>query len=163
MAAAVIGLGALMFLLWEAWRNRRPASQSMWVRVLRFVPFVVVSVLSLYAAARAPRGRKPFQVDFSLSLDDVSRSMTKVPHLRSVAVILLLAVVGFGVYRLLAAFVATVLVSIAWEIAQTTVVGHNARLADMAPNLVAATVTVLVLLAVRTVCERRRPAVGEGH
>jgi VanZ family protein len=156
MAAAVIAAGALMFLVWETLRNRGPATQPVWVRIVRFAPFVIVSFLSVYVAARAPRGRKPFQIDLSVSLEDLARSLPKVPHLRSVAVILLLAAVAFGAHRLLVAFIATMLVSSAWEIAQTTVVGHNAQLADLAPNLVAATVTAVALLAVRTICEKLR-------
>ena len=151
MVAALIAAVALAFISWEMARDRRRTSQPLWVRITRFAPFVIVSFLSLYAAARAPRGRKPFQLDVSLSFEDLARSMSKVPHLRSVAIILLLAVVAFGVHRLLVAFIATMLVSIGWEIAQTTVVGHNARLADLAPNLVAATVTVLALVALRAI------------
>lgn len=103
-------------------------------------------MVSLWAAGKAPGGRHPFQIDFSLSADDLAVSMTKLPHWRSIAVLFLLAVIAIGVRRLPWAFVVTMLVGVGWEIAEATVVGHHARLADLAPNL-ASGVACLVLIA----------------
>lgn len=126
----------------------RPATTA-WSRIARIAPFAVVGSLSLIAAARAPQGRKPFQMDLTISIDDLARSMTKVPHLRSIAVLFLLAVVAFGAHRLARAFWSTTLLGIGWELAQTTVVGHNARLADLAPNLTAALLCLALIAGIR--------------
>ena len=118
-------------------------------RALRVAPFLAVSALSLWVAGRAPEGRKPFQFDVSLSGEDLARSMTKVPHLRSIAILFVLATLAVGSDRLLLALGLTMLVGFGWEIAETTVVGHNARLADLAPNLVAGIGSFAIVAAIR--------------
>ncbi len=77
---------------------------------------------------------------------------TKVPHLRGFAVLVLLAVVAFGTQRLLEAFVATMALAISCELAQATVVGHHARLADLAPNLLGGAIPLVVVAGLRRVC-----------
>jgi hypothetical protein len=144
MIAAVIALGALAVIGRDLLHPQR--SFSVWLRIVRATPFVVIALLSLWTAAKAPQGRHPFQVDLSLSAEDLARSMTKLPHLKSIAVLFLVAVIAFGAYRVVWAFTATMLVGAGWEIAEATVVGHHARLADLAPNI-ASGVACLVLVA----------------
>ena len=59
------------------------------------------------------------------------------------------------------------LVGVGWELAETTVVGHHARLADLAPDLVAALSALVMTLGLRwmvtSLAKRRsddRPAVA---
>jgi hypothetical protein len=163
MLSLVIAAGALVLIVLDILRPPAQRPAPLWFRVARAAPFVIVSALSLFAASQAPRGRKPFQVDFSLSREDLALSMSKVAHLRSIAVILLLAVVAFGTQRLVAAFGATMLVGIGWELAETTVIGHYARLADLAPNITSGAFCVLAIAGIRWVLQRRaRPSPPAG-
>jgi hypothetical protein len=125
------------------------------MRVLRGAPFVIVAALSIFVAAQAPHGRKPFAIDFSISLDDLARSMTKVAHLRSIAVIFLLAVLAVGTQRLMLAFGLTMLVGVGWELSEATVVRHYARLADLAPNVVSGLTTLAVIAGIRWIFNAR--------
>jgi hypothetical protein len=156
MLALLIGGGAFILLLVEMSRPPLETAHPLWLRITRFLPFAIVSILSLVAASRAPHGRKPIQVDLSLARVDLARSMTKIPHLRSIAVIFLLAALAFGTQRLIVAFAATMLVGVGWEIGETTVIGHYARLADLAPNLVAGVVCLAVIAGVRWILRRSR-------
>src|SRR5205814_1705938 len=58
-------------------------------------PFWIASILSIFVAVQAPRGRRPFQIHFHLFWrEDLMTSMTKVAHLRSIAILFLLAVLA---------------------------------------------------------------------
>lgn len=116
--------------------------------VLRLVPFFVLGPLSVWAAARAPQGRKAFTLDLDLSIEALSRAMTKAPHLKYSAILCGLALLALGLRRWWQALLLTVLVALGWEIAQTTVIGHHARLADLAPGIVGASAAVAVVLSV---------------
>ena len=133
----------------------RKDARPVWVTALRVAPFVVCAALSLWVAGSAPQGRKPFAVDFSLVPEDLARSITKVPHLGGVAALVLLAVLAFGMRRLLWAFLAVMLLGIGWEIGEATAVGHYARLADLAPNLVSGLTTIAIVATIRSFLERR--------
>jgi hypothetical protein len=126
------------------------------MRVLRGAPFVIVAALSIFVAAQAPYGRKPFAIDFSISRADLAWSMTKVAHLRSIAIIFLLAVLMVGTQRLMLAFALTMLVGVGWELAETTVVRHHARLADLAPNFVSGLATLAVIAGIRWIFYARQ-------
>lgn len=118
------------------------------VRILRVVPFASLAVLSLWVAGTGPRGRKSFQFDWTISGSELVRAVTKVPHLRATAVLFLLATLAVGSNRLLLAFGLTMLVGVGWELAEATVVGHNALLIDLAPDLIGTlTAVVFVVLA----------------
>jgi VanZ family protein len=52
------------------------------------------------------------------------------------AMLFVLAALATGGARLWLAAVLTFLVGVGWEIAQTTVIGHNPRVVDLFPNLV---------------------------
>ena len=149
MAAIVIAVAAVLLLMVEMSRPLARGPVPTWQQVIRSLPFVAVSVLSLWVAGRAPQGRKPFQIDLSLSAEDLALSMTKVPHLRSMAILFLLAAVAVGSRRLLLALCLTMLVGVGWELAEATVVGHHARLADLAPDLVAALSALVMTLGLR--------------
>lgn len=162
MLHLIVGAGAFLLIVLDMLRPP-PRTRAAWLRLTRAAPFVIVSALSIFVASQAPHGRKPFQVDFGLSRDDLALSMTKVAHLRSIAVILLLAVVAFGTQRLVVAFGATMLVGIGWELAETTVVRHHARLADLAPNIASGAFCVFALAGIRWVVQRRvRPSPSAG-
>jgi len=125
------------------------------MRILRGAPFVIVAALSIYVAAQAPHGRKPFAIDLSISRADLAWSMTKVAHLRSIAVIFLLAVLAVGTQRLMLAFALTMLVGVGWELAEATAIRHYARLADLAPNLVSGLAMLAVLAGIRWIVQTR--------
>jgi VanZ family protein len=109
-------------------------------RLLRWLPFAGAALMSLVMSALAPDGRKAFQINWSLSLDALHFSITKGPHVGATMLLGLLAVVATGPKRLPLAFLLTVLVGAGWELGQTTVVGHNARLADLAPDALGAAI-----------------------
>jgi hypothetical protein len=161
MVSIVVTAAAVVLILFDMARVRETVHRPAWEGIVRAGPFVVAGALSIFVAGQASRGRHLFQMDFSLSREELVRSMTKVPHLRSIAILFLLAVIAFGVHRLLRAFAATMLVGAGWEIAEATVVGHHARLADLAPNLVAGVAVLLLVTAVRFVFERWRPRAAE--
>jgi hypothetical protein len=123
---------------------------------LRWVPFVAGAGTSLWVAAGLPHGRKPFEVDLMLSRESLALSMGKVPHYLSIALLFGLACVATGLRRPALAFGLTMLVGLGWELAESTAIGHTARAADLAPDLVAALACLLVLLVVR----RWRPKPG---
>ena len=74
------------------------------VRILRVLPFACLAVLSLWVAGRSPLGRKPFHIDWSISVSELAQVVTKAPHLISTAVFFLLATLAVGTNRLLLAF-----------------------------------------------------------
>jgi len=154
MVPILVTAAAVVLLLFDMARVGEAVRRPAWEVILRAVPFVVAGALSIFVAGQASRGRHPFQVDFSLSREDLARSMTKVHHLRSIAILFLLSVIAFGVHRLFRAFAATMLVGVGWEVAEATVVGHHARLADLAPNLLAGVAILLLVAVVRLVFER---------
>jgi hypothetical protein len=125
----------------------RPPGTS--VRRIRAAPFVIFAILSLWIAQRAPKGRKPFSADLSLDRGDLIQSMTKVPHLVGGALFFLLAVVALGTRRLFRALLATMLLGIGWELGETTVIGHYARLTDLAPDLTGAVLALALVAAIR--------------
>jgi Na+/proline symporter len=112
--------------------------------LLRWLPFAMVALLSIAMAAWAPLGRKPFYLDANLSAAALAFSIQKPPHIVACAVLALLAVAAAGRRRLLLAFALAVLVGACWELAQTTVVGHAARLADLAPDALGAILGCLI-------------------
>jgi len=151
----IVGTLAFALLLLDMARPSTAIRRSPLMRVLRGAPFVIVAALSIFVAAQAPHGRKPFAIDFSISLDDLARSMTKVAHLRSIAVIFLLAVLAVGTQRLMLAFGLTMLVGVGWELSEATVVRHYARLADLAPNVVSGLTTLAVIAGIRWIFNAR--------
>jgi VanZ family protein len=142
---AAVGLFVIVRLL----RSKESQRPRTWLRWVRAAPFAICATLSLWIAIRAPKGRKPFTADLSLAREDLARSMTKVPHLAGTAVLFLLAVIAFGPRRLASAFVAMMLLGIGWELGESTVIGHYARLADLAPDLTGALFALALVATIR--------------
>ena len=126
------------------------------LRILRIVPFACLAALSLWVAGRSPLGRKPFQFDWTISGSELAQVVTKAPHLISTAAFFLLATLAVGTNRLLLAFGLTMLVGVGWELAETTVVGHHARLIDLAPDLIGTLIGLLFVIVARWVVQRIR-------
>lgn len=114
------------------------------LRGLRAVPFVAFGAASIWWAARAPQGRKPFTIAFDFSLDALLLALTKWPHMASMAFLYLLALIATGLQRSVLAAALVFGVGVGWELAQLTVIGHNARIADLLPNAAALSACVLV-------------------
>ena len=132
------------------------------VRILRIVPFACLAVLSLWVAGRSPLGRKPFHIDWSISVSELAQVVTKTPHLISTAVLFLLATLAVG-NRLLLAFGLTMLVGVGWELAETTVVGHHARLIDLVPDLIGTLSALVFVVLARWVVQRIRSREGDSE
>lgn len=75
-------------------------------------------------------------MDFTVTSDAIANALTKMPHIASMAMLFVLAVLATGYSRIWLAAVLTFLVGVSWELVQTTVVGHNPRVVDIFPNLI---------------------------
>ncbi|WP_123195417.1 VanZ family protein [Pannonibacter phragmitetus] len=113
--------------------------------VLRVLPFTALALASIWAANRAPDGRRSPQMDFTVTLEAIANALTKVPHIASMAMLFVLAVLATGYSRVWLAAVLTFLVGVSWELVQTTVVGHNPRIVDIFPNLVGIAVAWIIV------------------
>ena len=146
---------ALAFIVRDLVRSADARPIRSWSTWLRAAPFIVFGALSIWIAFRAPQGRRAFSFDLSVVPADLARSMTKVPHLIGSAVLFWLAALAFGPRHLGRAFVATMLLGVSWELGESTVVGHFARVADLAPDLVGATVALALVAATRLAIDRQ--------
>jgi VanZ family protein len=108
------------------------------MRRLRWAPFIILSVVAIWYAAQAPDGRKPFEMNFDVAPATLAHVAIKPVHFRAFGILCWLAIVAVGAPRMPLAIALTLLVGLAVEIVQGTVAGHNARLADMLPNVIAA-------------------------
>ena len=106
------------------------------ISVLRVLPFTALALASIWAANRAPDGRHPPQMDFTVTPEAIANALTKGPHIASMAMLFVLAVLATGYSRVWLAAVLTFLVGVSWELVQTTVIGHHPRIVDIFPNLV---------------------------
>ena len=119
------------------------------LKVLRIIPFTALALASIWAANRAPDGRRPPQMDFTVTLEAITNALTKVPHITSMAMLFTLAVLATGYSRNWLAAVLTFFVGVSWELVQTTVIGHNPRVVDLFPNLVGIAIAwVIVFLSI---------------
>ena len=75
-------------------------------------------------------------MDFTVTPEAIANALTKAPHIAAMAMLLVLAVFATGYSRIWLAAVLTFLVGVSWELVQTTVIGHNPRIAALFPNLV---------------------------
>jgi VanZ family protein len=107
-------------------------------RLLRWLPFLAASAYSTLSSAAAPDGRKPFVIDWSLSPAAIEFSITKQPHIGAAAILGLLAMIAVGRRRMPLALMMTMAIGAAWELGQSTVIGHTARLSDLLPDAVGA-------------------------
>jgi VanZ family protein len=113
--------------------------------VLRILPFTALALASIWAANRAPDGRRPPQMDFTVTLEAIANALTKVPHIASMAMLFVLALLATGYSRVWLAAVLTFLVGVSWELVQTTVIGHNPRVVDIFPNFVGIAVAWIIV------------------
>jgi VanZ family protein len=124
---------------------------------IRWLPFAYVVCSSVWVTSRAPRGRKPFTFDVDMSVEAMGRALTKVPHMTSSAIVFLIALLATGTRRIWLAVGLSLMVGLIWELAQTTVVGHNARLADLLPDMVGVLPLAAAVALLRALWLRRRP------
>lgn len=75
-------------------------------------------------------------MDFTVTPEAIANALTKLPHIASMAMLFVLAVLATGYSRIWFAAVLTFLIGVSWELVQTTVIGHNPRVVDIFPNLV---------------------------
>ena len=115
------------------------------ITVLRVLPFTALALASIWAANRAPDGRRLPQMDFTVTPEAIANALTKVPHIASMAMLFVLAVLATGYSRVWLATVLTFLVGVSWELVQTTVIGHNPRIVDIFPNLVGIAVAWIIV------------------
>jgi len=117
--------------------------------VARWVPFVAISIASLWASARTTEGYRDPIFDWDISWPAIANALTKMPHISSMLMIFVLGVLAVGVGRLWLAALLTFMVGIGWELVQMPTIGNNPRLADLAPDLVGISIGwVIVALAV---------------
>ena len=100
------------------------------------MPFVVISIASLWASARTTEGYRDPIFDWDISWPAIANALTKMPHIGSMIMIFLLGALAVGVGRLWLAALLTFVVGIGWEVVQMPTIGNNRRLADLAPDLV---------------------------
>lgn len=103
--------------------------------VLRVLPFTALALAGIWAANLPPDGRRPPQMEFTVTPEAIANALTKMPHIASIAMLFVLAVLATGHARIRLAAVLTFLVDVSWELVQTTVVGHNPPVVDIFPNL----------------------------
>jgi VanZ family protein len=113
--------------------------------ILRVLPFTALALASIWAANRAPDGRRPPQMDFAVTPEAIANALTKVPHIASMGMLFVLAVLATGYSRVWLAAMLTFLVGVGWELVQTTVIGHNPRIVDIFPNLVGIAVAWIIV------------------
>lgn len=115
--------------------DRRPLwRQTLDLDVMRRLPFWLLAALTMIIAYRAPYGRRPAEFDFDMSLEAIEWSLYKPLHIAACALLMVLGVLAYKWKRWWLAAVLTMLIGLGWEIAQTTVVGHSPRLADLVPD-----------------------------
>ncbi len=111
----------------------------------RWLPFVAISIASLWASARTTEGYRDPIFDWDISWPAIANALTKMPHIGSMFMIFLLAALAVGIGRLWLAALLTLVVGIGWELVQMPTIGNNPRLADLAPDLVGIAIGWLVV------------------
>lgn len=104
--------------------------------ILRWLPFIGLGAASIWASARTSEGYRDWEFDWDISPPALLNALTKLPHITSMAMLFLLAIVAVGPRRAGWAAGMTLLIGIAWELVQMPTKGNNPRLADLAPDLV---------------------------
>jgi VanZ family protein len=97
-------------------------------------------------------------MDFTVTPEAIANALTKMPHIASMAMLFVLAVLATGYSRIRLAAVLTFLVGVSWELVQTTIVGHNPRVVDLLPIVVGIAIAwIIVSVSVflwRSTCSR---------
>ena len=119
------------------------------LRLVRTVPFLILSAVSFCVAAGISAPRKSFYLDLDLSGPALIDSLGKAEHWKATALIFALAWLAFGNGRLLLALGLTMGVGLVWELLEATAVGHTGRLSDLAPDLLSALCSLALALLLR--------------
>jgi hypothetical protein len=123
------------------------------MKILRSLPFLILSAISLCSAATLSAQRRAFTFNSDLSLPSIFSSLQKIEHYKASGLIFLLAWLALGNRRLSLAFWLTMLVSLGWELLEATAVGRTARLSDLLPDTFGAMAFLMVASAVRNKLE----------
>jgi hypothetical protein len=116
---------------------------------MRKLPFWLLAALTLMIAYRAPYGRRPPEFDFDMSWDAIVWAAQKPLHIAACALLMVFGVLAYKWKHWWLAALLTMLVGLGWEIAQTTVVGHNPRLADLVPDFLGVVLGWLIVEGLR--------------
>jgi len=119
-------------------------------KVLRLLPFLILTVISLCVAAGWAPPNKPFSIDTSMSWQSVGTSMQKTEHFKATTLVFILAWLAMGRQRLFISCALTMLICFAWECVEAMAIGHTGRLSDLAPDLTAALLSLLFCLLLRS-------------
>ncbi len=137
-------------------RPTKPArsQHSLWhqatdLNVMRRLPFWLLAALTMMIAYRAPYGRRAAEFDFDVSWDAILWAAQKPLHIAACALLMVLGVLAYKWKRWWLAALLTMLIGLGWEIAQTTVVGHNPRLADLVPDFIGVVLGWLIVEGLR--------------
>lgn len=126
--------------------------------VARWVPFVVISIASLWASAQTTQGYRDPVFDWDISWPAIANALTKMPHVGSMLMIFVLGALAVGVGRLWLAALLTFVVAIGWEVVQMPTIGNNPRLADLAPDLIGIGIGWVIVALGAMLWRRFRPA-----
>ncbi len=134
----------------HAKRSRRNAPpRFLDLEVMRRLPFWLLAALTMMIAYRAPYGRRAAEFDFDMSWDAILWAAQKPLHIAACALLMVLGVLAYKWKRWWLAALLTMLIGLGWEIAQTTVVGHNPRLADLVPDFIGVVLGWLIVEGLR--------------
>lgn len=131
-------------------RETRPYwKQALDINITRKLPFWMLAFATIMVANHAPYGRKPFDFNWSLSLETIEFSIYKPLHIIACALLMVLAVLAYKWKHWPFAAILTMTVGFSWELAQSTVIGHNARLADLIPDFLGVVLGWLIVEGIR--------------
>ncbi len=129
--------------------QRTYLQQALDLDVMRKLPFWMLAFASILIAYRAPYGRKPFEFNLDMSWDSILFSAFKPLHILGCAALMVAGVLAYKWKRWWLAALLTMIVGLSWEIAQTTVSGHHARIADLVPDFLGVVLGWLIVEGVR--------------
>lgn len=131
-------------------RDPRPLwKQALDLNVMRKLPFWMLAFASIMIAFHAPYGRKPYEFNWDFSWEAIEWSLYKPLHIAGCTLLMVLGVLAFKWKHWWVAALLTMLVAFGWEVAQTTVAGHYARIADLAPDFLGVVLGWLIVEGIR--------------
>lgn len=129
--------------------SRRLLEHALDFNVMRQLPFWMLAALTIMMAFRAPYGRRPPMFDFDMSWDAIVWAAQKPVHIAACALLMIFGVIAYRWKRWWLAASLTMLIGLLWEMAQTTVVGHTPRLADLVPDFLGVVLGLLIVEGLR--------------